>query len=298
MNRRCSNCGAEIQEHYQFCRECGQKIEYEEKSTTVDKKFFCIQCGRELESEWKICPFCGCSTTEKHETKQNDISTIKSTCPKCGNMLKASAKFCPKCGTKRDSSTYMDTARQYTDIAKKKSEDLLNKGSDFINDVKNYKNLSKKKKKTVLTIISGAAVAVIATVIVIFSLNAGVSDEIVSQAALQVAEEDSGLDLELVSYDIIDSFSSTNTNVLGDTRTAKIYLLLLECQSSGDDSNSYGSEDDTILRYGAYIVDPKEKNGQASCDTNSSQCFEYASENEEQAIEQLLSQKERLMSSN
>ena len=75
---KCPFCGEEISDKAKFCTKCGEKI---------DHKRICQQCGAELKESTKFCPQCGTKIDRKR------------ICQQCGAELKENTKFCPQCGT-------------------------------------------------------------------------------------------------------------------------------------------------------------------------------------------------------
>lgn len=73
--RRCSNCGAELNEEA-FCPDCG-------KATGIA---VCPNCGQKTDNE-DFCPFCGYK-----------INPNVKKCWKCGNKIDARANVCARCG--------------------------------------------------------------------------------------------------------------------------------------------------------------------------------------------------------
>lgn len=228
----------------------------------------CIDCEHELKDSAKFCGKCG---TKVEESVQNEIKELK--CKKCGFELGADIKFCPECGQPSETTPQIGAtvtnemgrnkfkvneglsneelkkaAIQYTNTAK-------NKTNSLVGDVKNYKMLPKNKKRNIIFALSGLAVIIVVMVSLFF--NSGVSDTVVSQAALELAEQDFGYKLELKSYDIIDSFTGkSEVPLTGRKIRAKIYLVILEAEAKDTD----GEIVDTV-KYAVSVIDP-EKSGE------------------------------------
>lgn len=137
---------------------------------------------------------------------------------------------------------------------------LDKKARALVGTIKNYKNLPKKKKRNLIIAFSGIVAAVAVVLILLIPNLSGVSDKVVSQAALQVAEKNYGYKLELNSYDIIDSFTAKSTSINGDSVKAKMYLVIVEATAKDDK----GEVVETV-KYGISVVDPKKSGESVSC---------------------------------
>ena len=62
---KCQNCGAEIKDGVQFCRECGSKI-------MPVRIRYCRECGSALPNEAKFCPNCGASRDAANDNMHSD----------------------------------------------------------------------------------------------------------------------------------------------------------------------------------------------------------------------------------
>jgi len=89
--RECSNCGAQIEENFKFCTECGTKIEPEELK--------CPSCSAQLPEGSKFCTECG-TKIETAPGPKIDTAPKEVICPKCRKKLSANLKFCTQCGTR------------------------------------------------------------------------------------------------------------------------------------------------------------------------------------------------------
>lgn len=115
--------------------------------------------------------------------------------------------------------------------------------------MKNYKKLSKKEKRNVLLGLGG----ILAVILVLFLIfKPEVSNNVVGQAAFQVAEQDYGYKLDLKSYNIVDSFTAKSKTIAGDTFKAKMYLVVVE----GEAKDTNGQVVETV-KYGVSVVDPR-----------------------------------------
>ena len=244
MSRECDNCGNELRDTAKFCGKCGNKNEEIVKNEVCET--ICRRCGSELKDNAKFCSECGNGIEEK-------------TCNKCGNELSSDEKFCHVCG-KASEGKAQKNMEAYTDIQEKAEEQadiIKNKGKNFVSDIKNYKELSKKKKRNIILVLGGVVAIIIATFIFFTS---GPSNKVVSQAALMVAEQASKTELELKSYDVIDSFTAKADNPLtGKKIKEKMYLVIVECEVK----DSSGEEAETI-KYGVTVVSPKKSGGEVT----------------------------------
>ena len=89
---KCLNCGNEIKEGANFCRECGSEVI---QQTEVLEGNICPSCGNVLEEDAIFCNNCGCRVANE-EAVANDNSNY---CPNCNSLLRADALFCRECGT-------------------------------------------------------------------------------------------------------------------------------------------------------------------------------------------------------
>lgn len=79
---RCQNCGAEIQEGFLFCRECGAKV-------ISRQKRFCGQCGTELAEGVKFCPNCGAKASVEINNRKEGGTPSRETHSEIGGMIPA-----------------------------------------------------------------------------------------------------------------------------------------------------------------------------------------------------------------
>lgn len=87
----CSKCGKEVQEEWEYCRYCGEKIN-EDNQEENNKSYFCNKCGNKINLEDSFCNKCG-NQLEKAKIKANDnensgsiTGSLKSTL-KIGKLL-------------------------------------------------------------------------------------------------------------------------------------------------------------------------------------------------------------------
>ena len=65
---KCSHCGREIPNDFEFCPFCGQAIE---------KKKICPQCSKDLpDGDFRFCPFCGATLREDTSIKEIDSNDL------------------------------------------------------------------------------------------------------------------------------------------------------------------------------------------------------------------------------
>ena len=79
-NVKCANCGKSLIRGYQFCLECGTKVE-----NLPENEMLCPECGKKT-AKGKFCMECGASLVIK--------------CEKCGAEIPNGAKYCLECGEK------------------------------------------------------------------------------------------------------------------------------------------------------------------------------------------------------
>lgn len=220
----------------------------------------CINCGKELKDSAKYCGKCGSKV-------EDEIKELK--CRNCGYEIREDAKFCTNCGVPvesidRSGATTTEKSEKVENYHRKfvkYSDKIKSNGKGFVKDIRNFKTLSKKKKWNVALILGGF----LAIVILVFILfKPGVSDKVVSQAALEIAEQDYGYKLELTSYDIVDSFTAKGESINGDTVKAKMYLVIVE----GNAKDEAGNVVETV-KYGVTVVDPKKSGEYVVYDTTS-----------------------------
>lgn len=274
---KCRNCGNDLRENALFCDKCGTPVE------EPIKELKCINCGNELREGALFCDKCGTPVEEP-------IKELK--CRNCGNELRDGALFCDKCGKPFSVNTPNTSVRKTSkqanhkkqkNSATKYADSIKEKGKGFVGTIKNYKTLPKQKKRNIIIGFSGI-IAVIAIIlgICLITGSSGVSDKVVSQAALQVAEQDMGYKLELKSYDVIDSFTAKSKNAMtGATVKAKMYLVIIEAELKDDKGNVVET-----VKYGVSVVDPKKSGEYISCSPMSH--AEECTDMENKDIEEML----------
>lgn len=229
MSMECTNCGKLLNDSAKFCGKCGTKVE------EVIKESFCSNCGYELVEDVKFCA--GCGKPSGITNKSSDSTTDQQRNQQYNQSHKISG------------GEQKEKLENYANAAKKK-------GKGIIKDVGNYKSLSKKKKRNII-IGAGAVVALVVMLFVI--LTPGTNKKVVSQAALEIAEQEYGYKMELKSYDIVDSFKAKSKTHTGDTFKAKMYLVIIEA----DVKDTEGNIADTV-KFGVSVVDPKKSDGYVS----------------------------------
>lgn len=67
---KCDNCGASIEESDNFCMNCGNKIEKNNKHDILPLVTLikCPNCKKQILNEWKYCRFCGYDTSQPSGT--------------------------------------------------------------------------------------------------------------------------------------------------------------------------------------------------------------------------------------
>jgi len=135
---RCANCGTGLEPEADFCPECGQPVDGEDR-TIVEESWaggwefpaedaeeaatphdapteapsHCPNCGAELVPEAVFCPECGQTVERAAESgaalpveeapepgDEDELSPEQAAdqCPNCGTELVPEATFCPECG--------------------------------------------------------------------------------------------------------------------------------------------------------------------------------------------------------
>ena len=98
--KKCSNCGFELNEDSMFCTNCGMR---QITKTIQEPKSRCVECGHEIANGTVFCTTCGAKQPKKVVEE-----TPKLVCPVCGTPLEEGTKFCTSCGTKLDSSEELE----------------------------------------------------------------------------------------------------------------------------------------------------------------------------------------------
>jgi len=173
-------------------------------------------------------------------------------CETCGNALRDSSKFCGKCGRKVENNE-INTG----EIGKENFGQDVNainiKHKELVGNMKNYNVLSKNGKKNIL--FGGIGLVVVVIIIMLFIPK--ISKGTVSEAALKIAAEEYGYNLELSSYDIRDSFTVKSTIPLtGEKIKAKTHLVLVNAEAK--DTNGELVE---AVQYAVCVVDPEKVDG-------------------------------------
>ncbi|TCS81412.1 zinc-ribbon domain-containing protein [Pectinatus cerevisiiphilus] len=110
MSKKCSKCGAILEDNSAFCTECGaqtEKTDSNEVNFQSNNKLNtrkCPNCGAALQDDDIFCTECGTKIQDKANTsdKINHSETNNNLirCPNCGAALQSNAVFCTACGTK------------------------------------------------------------------------------------------------------------------------------------------------------------------------------------------------------
>lgn len=218
---------------------------------------YCINCGKELGSNAKFCGRCGTKVPQiSGETSPEH--TANSTSRPSASYQK-SQEFVSQAKERVRSVANKETVSRYAHVAKKE-------GLGIVNDVKNFKSLSKQRKKRLLTICVPVLVVIVAVFIFIPTVFGGPSDKVISEAALKVAEQDYGYSLELTSYEIVDKFTGKADNLMsGKKITANIALVIVNAAANDSDGNLVDE-----VTYGVVVVDPEMTEGYATCSPMSS----------------------------
>lgn len=152
----CPECGIP---HHEVCWDknkgcttfgCAQQHCMEQPSNTAD---VCVKCGAPLSKGQDFCHNCG--------TPKGD--EIKCLCVKCGAELQEGQAFCPKCGTKYDPNATASA-------------------------IDKFKVKKDNRKKKLIPIIAGAAIAVIGLVLFFILRGNPVSEVSFSKETLTMTE--------------------------------------------------------------------------------------------------------------
>lgn len=218
---------------------------------------YCINCGKELGPNAKFCGRCGTKVPQiAAETAPQYVAN--STNHPSASYQK-SQEFVSQAKERVRSVANKETVSRYAHVARKE-------GLGIVNDVKNFKSLPKQRKKRLLIICVPVLAVVVALFVLIPTLFGGPSDEVISEAALKVAEQDYGYTLELTSYDIVDKFTGKADNLMsGEKITADIALVIVNAAANDSDGNLVEE-----VTYGVVVVDPEMSEGYATCSPMSS----------------------------
>ena len=128
--RKCSNCGFELNEDSMFCTNCGMR---QITKVIEEPTKRCIECGHEISNDTVFCTTCGAKQPKqvsKLESNQNNIPTSK--CKKCGEVLEKNSQFCTNCGAKVTSEEETPLVKTIENKEKcKKCGEVLEKNSQF-----------------------------------------------------------------------------------------------------------------------------------------------------------------------
>ena len=112
--KKCSNCGFELNEDSMFCTNCGMR---QITKTIQEPKSRCVECGHEIANGTVFCTTCGAKQPKKVVEE-----TPKLVCPVCGTPLEVGTKFCTSCGTKLPNNTPVVDEKNSVDVLKKLKE--------------------------------------------------------------------------------------------------------------------------------------------------------------------------------
>ena len=89
----CTDCGSKVEEEDRYCKVCGtERRELIDLPETSD--YICSGCGESLQLNDKYCCYCGfrsgipTTITKVEEKKQNPVQTFRQTHPSFYNLLK------------------------------------------------------------------------------------------------------------------------------------------------------------------------------------------------------------------
>ena len=93
----CPHCGASVNEGDVFCTECGKRIDEVPQATSSEPtKPKCPHCGALINEGDIFCMECGKKIDEVQTEKQDEVVATKE-CPHCGATIREDAYFCPNC---------------------------------------------------------------------------------------------------------------------------------------------------------------------------------------------------------
>ena len=219
---------------------------------------YCMNCGKELGPNAKFCGRCGTKVPQiSGETAPEH--TANSTSRPLTTTYQKSQEFVSQPKERGRSVVNKETVSRYANVAKEK-------GLGIVNDIKNFKSLSKQRKKRLIVFCAPVLVVIVAVFILIPTVFGGPSDKVISEAALKVAEQDYGYSLELTSYEIVDKFAGKADNLMsGKKITANIALVIVNAKAN-DSAGNLVEE----VTYGVVVVDPEMSEGYATCSPMSS----------------------------
>ena len=229
MSKICKNCGRKLKDTAKFCGRCGIKLDDDKSQDNTANQ----------DNENKI------DETNLNESILALVQSAIAQQQTNNNGLKINQQLF--------NDEQKEKAKQYANMMK-------DKGAGLVDDVKNYKTLSAKKKRNLLIIGTIAVVILAVLLFFIFNIGGGASDKVVSEASLSIAEQDYGYKLELTDYEIVEHFT-TNTEVplTGKKLKAKVYYVIIEADvkdTNGDTAKS--------VKYAVCCADPKKKDGVAT----------------------------------
>ena len=217
----------------------------------------CTSCGKICKERAVFCGKCGFEFTPE--------------CEACGCDLKEGAMFCFKCGESVENSGHNNPVtpshsrgkkthkqaqgRYYNDQSKEKMGQFANtakeRGIGVVEDVRDFRNLPKRKKRNLL-IGLGGFVAVFALVMILIFGRSGVSDAVVGEAAFAVVRDRYNYQLELISYDVFDSSTSRVDHPFGGgSSRMTTYLVIIEAKRDFGDGGELEP-----MTFGVSVIDP------------------------------------------
>ncbi len=110
-----------------------------------------------------------------------------------------------------------------------------------------------------------------------------VDEDVASEAALELAEQDLGYKIELTSYEIVDSFKAeSEVPATGKTVSTVLCLVILE----GDVKDAAGNTSFSVL-YGVSVADPEKSGQYVIYNTAFSTANDYSGHTKEEVREEL-----------
>lgn len=157
MGKICSNCGKELSDNAKFCSKCGSKCEEVVQEKKV--KRMCQKCGHELDEKMKFCPKCG---TEIKTVESRDKSKIEQVTEMASSGVMQAGSALTE-GVEKSREKFNEIQNMSKEERKERAKQCVNtakeKGAEFAGDVKDFKNLPKRKRKKVIVTLCGIVIA-------------------------------------------------------------------------------------------------------------------------------------------
>lgn len=157
MGKICSNCGKELSDNAKFCSKCGSKCEEVVQEKKV--KRMCQKCGHEQDEKMKFCPKCG---TGIKTVESRDKSKIEQVTEMASSGVMQAGSALTE-GVEKSREKFNEIQNMSKEERKERAKQCVNtakeKGAEFAGDVKDFKNLPKRKRKKVIVTLCGIVIA-------------------------------------------------------------------------------------------------------------------------------------------